>query len=128
MHLLKARWTLPICSDSLPVGSEAQSSLRRAKESGRPGLGFWPQERAVAFMYGASERKRAKIGLAPHNSLRGFLPGTVSFFQGKTSHLFLVFLSCVCACVFALSAKCMFSWKRTGRSIPSFSHFAYLTL
>lgn len=41
---LKEGGTLPICSDLLPIGSETESSLRRAKESRRPGLGFWPDE------------------------------------------------------------------------------------
>lgn len=39
---LKQGGTLPICPDALPVGSETASSLRRAKGSGKPSLGFWP--------------------------------------------------------------------------------------
>lgn len=72
-------------------------------------------------MYGASERKPARMGLAPHNSLHGVLPGTVIFFsKGKLRVCFWYFYRvCVRACLLLVLSVC-FHGKELAEAFPPF--------
>lgn len=125
MYSLKARWDPANLFRFTASWQWDWTSPRKAKESGRPGLGYWPDKWAVAFMYGVSEQKWARTGLGSHNSLHGFLARDYNFFQGKTLHLFLLFLRCVWVCLLLVLRVCVHQ-KELAKAF--FSHFACLTL
>lgn len=93
-HSFKARWVPASLFNSLPVGGETEPSQRRAKESRRPGLGFWHDKRAVALEYGASVRKRARTGRPLAIPFMGSCQ-ELELFPRKTVALVLVFSTCV---------------------------------